>query len=208
MSNVLECAKCGITVVRYSTTVVMVSYGLPWKWRSLTPFQRHPSEPIGKIFGTIDYAFDLNDLAKFGFGRIFGDWGTTSCSMYDMSVTVWHRLPLGMVQVVSFDSWQCRRYSTCTLSLRLLWSGFCVKPYMYPENPEGSPFGVFWIHIWFNTKIVFKNIYTQHIWVFICIFFLLKSEVGAEVERPPILILPRAAKCLRPGLVIIIQNYK
>ena len=33
-----------------------------------------------------------------------------------------------------------------------------------------------------------------------CIFFLLKYEVGAEVEGPAILILPRAAKCLRPGL--------
>ena len=80
-----------------STTVVMAIYGLPWKWRSLTPCQRHPSEPIEKIFGTIDYAFDLNDLAKIGFERIFGECGTTSCSMYDgmydghvvcMSVTV------------------------------------------------------------------------------------------------------------------------
>ena len=51
-------------------------------------------------------------------------------------------------------------------------------------------------------KLCLKNIYTQHIWVSMCIFFLLKSKVhvGAEVEGPPILILPRAAKCLRPGL--------
>ena len=59
-----------------STTVVMAIYGLHWKWRSLTPCQRHPGEPIEKIFGTIDYVIDLNNLAKFGFGKIFRDWGT------------------------------------------------------------------------------------------------------------------------------------
>ena len=59
-----------------STTVVMAIYGLHWKWRSLTPCQRHPSEPIEKKFGTIDYVIDLNNLAKFGFGKIFRDWGT------------------------------------------------------------------------------------------------------------------------------------
>ena len=42
-----------------STTVVMAIYGLHWKWRSLTPCQKHPSEPIEKIFGTIDYVIDL-----------------------------------------------------------------------------------------------------------------------------------------------------
>ena len=59
-----------------STTVVMAIYGLHWKWRSLTPCQRHPSKPIEKIFGTIDYVIDLNNPAKFGFGKIFRDWGT------------------------------------------------------------------------------------------------------------------------------------
>ena len=59
-----------------STTVVMAIYGLHWKCRSLTPCQRHPSEPIEKIFGTIDHVIDLNNLAKFGFGKIFRDWGT------------------------------------------------------------------------------------------------------------------------------------
>ena len=59
-----------------STTVVMAIYGLHWKWRSLTPCQRRPSEPIEKIFGTIDYVIDLNNLAKFGFGKISRDWGT------------------------------------------------------------------------------------------------------------------------------------
>ena len=59
-----------------STTVVMAIYGLHWKWQSLTPCQRHPSEPIEKIFGTIDNVIDLNNLAKFSFGKIFGDWGT------------------------------------------------------------------------------------------------------------------------------------
>ena len=59
-----------------STTVVMATHGLHWKWQSLTPCQRHPSEPIEKIFGTIDYVIDLNNLAKFGFGKIFRDWGT------------------------------------------------------------------------------------------------------------------------------------
>ena len=59
-----------------STTVVMATHGLHWKWRSLTPCQRHPSEPIEKIFGTIDYVIDLNNLAKFGFGKIFPDGGT------------------------------------------------------------------------------------------------------------------------------------
>ena len=59
-----------------STTVVMAIYGLHWKWRSSTPCQRHPSEPIEKIFGTINYVIDLNNLAKFGFGKIFRDRGT------------------------------------------------------------------------------------------------------------------------------------
>ena len=59
-----------------STTVVMAIYGLHWKWRSLTPCQRHPGKPIEKIFGTIDYVIDLNNLAKFGFGKIFRDWDT------------------------------------------------------------------------------------------------------------------------------------
>ena len=56
-----------------STTVVMAIYGLHWKWRNLTPCQRHLSEPIEKIFGTIDNVIDLNNLAKFGFGKIFRD---------------------------------------------------------------------------------------------------------------------------------------
>ena len=59
-----------------STTVVMATHGLHWKWQSLTPCQRHPSEPIEKIFGTIDYVIDLNNLAKFGFGKIFPDGDT------------------------------------------------------------------------------------------------------------------------------------
>ena len=54
----------------------MATHGLHWKWQSLTPCQRHPSEPIEKIFGTIDYVIDLNNLAKFGFGKIFEDGGT------------------------------------------------------------------------------------------------------------------------------------
>ena len=58
-----------------STTVVMANYGLHWKWQSLTPCQRHPSEPIEKKFGAIDYVIDLNNLAKFGFRKIFGDGG-------------------------------------------------------------------------------------------------------------------------------------
>ena len=59
-----------------STTVVMATHGLHWKWQSLTPCQRHPSEPIEKIFGTIDYVIDLNNQAKFGFGKIFPDGDT------------------------------------------------------------------------------------------------------------------------------------
>jgi hypothetical protein len=51
----------------------MAIYGLHWKWRILTPCQRHPSEPIEKIFGMIDYVIDLNNLAKFGSGKIFRD---------------------------------------------------------------------------------------------------------------------------------------
>ena len=59
-----------------STTVVMATHGVHWKWQSLTPCQRHPSEPIEKIFGMIDNVIDLNNLAKFGFGKIFPDGGT------------------------------------------------------------------------------------------------------------------------------------
>ena len=55
-------------------------------------------------------------------------------------------------------------------------------------------------YIWFNTKIVFKkHIHPTHMG-FHMHFLFLKSEVGAEIEGPPILILPRAAKCLRPAL--------
>ena len=54
----------------------MATQGLHWKWQSFTPCQRHPSEPIGKIFGGIDNVIDLNNLAKFGFGKIFPDGGT------------------------------------------------------------------------------------------------------------------------------------
>ena len=42
----------------------------------MTPCQRHPSERFEKIFGTINNLIDLNNLAKFGFGKIFGDGGT------------------------------------------------------------------------------------------------------------------------------------
>ena len=59
-----------------STTVVMAIYSLHWKWQSLTPCQKHPSEQIEQKFGPIDYVIDLNNLAKCGFGKIFGDWGT------------------------------------------------------------------------------------------------------------------------------------
>ena len=54
----------------------MATHGLHWKWQSLTPCQRHPSQPIEKIFGTIDYVIDPNNLAKFGFGKIFPDGDT------------------------------------------------------------------------------------------------------------------------------------
>ena len=33
-------------------------------------------------FVTIDYVTDLNNLAKFGFGKIFGDWGTYTQHMF------------------------------------------------------------------------------------------------------------------------------
>ena len=59
-----------------STTVVMATPGSHWKWQSLSPCQRHPSEPIEIIFGTIDCVIDLNNLAKFGFGKTFLDGGT------------------------------------------------------------------------------------------------------------------------------------
>ena len=77
MISSLDCVVHRIVSQLYgSTTVVMSIYGLHWKWRILTPYQRRPSEPIEKIFGMIDYVIDLNNLAKFGFGRIFRDWGT------------------------------------------------------------------------------------------------------------------------------------
>ena len=63
----------------YGIGSTTATHGLHWKWQSLTPClacQRHPSEPIEKIFGTIDYVIDPNNLAKFGFGKIFPDGGT------------------------------------------------------------------------------------------------------------------------------------
>ena len=38
--------------------------------------QASSSEPIEKIFGPIDYVIDLNNLEKFGFGKIFWNRGT------------------------------------------------------------------------------------------------------------------------------------
>ena len=68
-SNFRQC----LSQLNGSTTVVMATHGLHWKWQSLTPCQKHPSEPIENIFGTIDYVLNLNNLAKFGFGKIFPD---------------------------------------------------------------------------------------------------------------------------------------
>ena len=68
----------GTTVVR--TTVVMVfteNFGrLP---KSVTPYQRHPSERIETKFGIINYVIDLNNLAKFDFG-IFSGTDTRVCA--------------------------------------------------------------------------------------------------------------------------------
>ena len=41
-----------------STTVVMATHGLHWKWQNLTTRHRNPSEPIEKIFGMINYVVD------------------------------------------------------------------------------------------------------------------------------------------------------
>ena len=54
----------------------MATHGLHRKWQSLTSCQRHTSKPIDKIFGMIDNVIDLNNLAKFGFGKIFPEGGT------------------------------------------------------------------------------------------------------------------------------------
>ena len=59
-----------------STAVVMATHGLHWKWQSLTPCQTPEWTAIEKIFGMIDYVIDLNNLAKFGFGKNFPDGGT------------------------------------------------------------------------------------------------------------------------------------
>ena len=40
------------------------------------PLLETPEWTDWKIFCTIDYVIDLNNLAKFGFGKIFRDWGT------------------------------------------------------------------------------------------------------------------------------------
>ena len=78
-----------------STTVVMAIYGLHRKWWSLTPCQRYLCEPIGKIFGTIDYVINLSNLAKFGFGKISRDWGTYTqhirfCAFFSTFYALWH----------------------------------------------------------------------------------------------------------------------
>ena len=71
--NVIQCMyhSCTVSTTIGSTTVVIATHGLHWKWQSLTPCRRHPSEPIEKIFGTIDHVIDLNNLAKFGFRKKF-----------------------------------------------------------------------------------------------------------------------------------------
>ena len=58
-----------------STTVVMATHGLHWKWQSLTPCHIRGNQ-LKNFFGMIDYVIDLNNLAKFGFGKIFPDGGT------------------------------------------------------------------------------------------------------------------------------------
>ena len=59
-----------------STTVVMATHGLHWKWQFDPIAKDIRVNRLKKIFGTIDYVIDLNNLAKFGFGKIFPDWGT------------------------------------------------------------------------------------------------------------------------------------
>ena len=112
-------------------------------------------------------------IAKFGFERIFGECGTTSCSMYDgmydghvvyMSVTVW-------------DGTGCE-FDSLTVS---------DIYHMYIEPTITRVPSWFLDTYGLTQKLCSKNIYTQHIWVSMCIFFLLKSKVhvGAEVEGPP-----------------------
>ena len=75
--QVVSSIPCSVESQLYgSTTVVMATHGLHLKLQSLTPCQRHPGEPIEKIFGTIDNVIDLNNWQKFGFGKIFPVGGT------------------------------------------------------------------------------------------------------------------------------------
>ena len=53
----------------------MATHGLHWKWQSLTLAKDTRVNRLKKIFGTIDYVINLNNPAKFGFGKIFGDVG-------------------------------------------------------------------------------------------------------------------------------------
>ena len=62
--------------LRPMCTWCISTHSLYWM-RSLIGSQcRHPSEPSEKIFGTIDYVIDLNNLAEFGLGKIFPDGDT------------------------------------------------------------------------------------------------------------------------------------
>ena len=56
-----------------NTIVVIASNGLHRKCQSLTPCQRHPSQPIENLFGMIDYVIKLNYRPKFGFEIISRD---------------------------------------------------------------------------------------------------------------------------------------
>ena len=68
-----------------------------------------------------------------------------------VTVALWYRLPLGTEQVHEFDSWQCRIYIPCSLSLRLLgslrvlwvhmaWHKNCVKNHSTQSNTSWSFF--------------------------------------------------------------------
>ena len=73
--------RCHHSCTPGSTTVVMATHGLHWRWRNLTPYQGHPSKPIEKQFSTIDYVIDLVELWKFGWDQMYGDWGTHTRNM-------------------------------------------------------------------------------------------------------------------------------
>ena len=65
---------------------------------------------LKNIFGTIDYVINLNELAKFGSGKIFRDWGTVIYPTYKgLGFFQLYRLKYSLNGWIDFDAQYFKR---------------------------------------------------------------------------------------------------